>query len=134
MLLKPHLPDAQIVDCLRREFGLTVESIEFLPIGADADTAVYQAITETLYFVKLRGGDFDEMTIVVPHFLGTQGISQMIAPIPTTMVNLDLPGPLRRHPLPIRQRSGRLQRRDERRAMGRARAGAQAHPPRRAAV
>ena len=84
MLLKPHLPDAQIVDCLRRDFGLAVDTIEFLPIGADADTAVYQATSaETLYFVKLRGGDFDEMTIVVPHFLGTQGISQIIAPIAT---------------------------------------------------
>ncbi len=32
--------------------------------------------------MKLRGGDFDEMTIVVPHFLGSQGISQIIPIIP----------------------------------------------------
>ncbi|MGA7672004.1 MAG: aminoglycoside phosphotransferase family protein [Nitrolancea sp.] len=84
MLEKPNLPDEKITDHIRSEFGLTVESLEFLPIGADADTAVYRAITnETLYFVKLRGGDFDEMTIVVPHFLETHGISQLIAPIPT---------------------------------------------------
>ncbi len=46
MLLKPDLPDEQIIDCMRRDYGLTVDSIEFLPIGADADTAVYRAIAD----------------------------------------------------------------------------------------
>ncbi len=84
MLEKPDLADQQIIDCLRRDFGLKVDALEFLPIGADANSAVYRAIADdTPYFVKLRSGDYDEMTIVVPHFLGSQGIAQLIAMIST---------------------------------------------------
>ncbi len=38
--------------------------VEFLPIGADVNTAVYKAIAGgTDYFVKLRSGDFNDLTI-----------------------------------------------------------------------
>jgi spectinomycin phosphotransferase len=85
MLEKPDIADKLIVECLRRDYGLRITDLEFLPLGADADTAVYRAVAEdgTPYFVKLRGGDFDELTIIVPHYLETQGIPHLIAPIET---------------------------------------------------
>jgi spectinomycin phosphotransferase len=53
-----------------------------LPLGADANTAVYRARNgETDYFVKLRSGTFDAQTVLVPHLLSQQGIEHVIAPL-----------------------------------------------------
>ena len=86
MLEKPDLPDEIIIACLRNEYGLRVTQIAFLPIGADLNTAVYRAVAEdgSLYFVKLRRGAFDEITVTLPKFLSDQGIAQIIAPLATT--------------------------------------------------
>ncbi|HLV36805.1 MAG TPA: aminoglycoside phosphotransferase family protein [Spirillospora sp.] len=83
MLEKPNLPDSRIVDCLRTDYGLDAVRLSFLPLGADRDTAVYRAVTgdATPYFVKLRRGDFDETTVIVPRLLGDLGIRQIIAPL-----------------------------------------------------
>lgn len=68
MLEKPDIQDTNILYCLRDDYGLKAAQVEFLPLGADRNTAVYRAITDdgTAYFVKLRSGDFDEMTIIAP--------------------------------------------------------------------
>lgn len=84
MLEKPDIADSEIVACLRRDYGLNVARLTFLPLGADRDTAVYRAVTDAAdYFVKLRSGGFDEMTIAVPKLLYDQGIRQVIAPLAT---------------------------------------------------
>ena len=83
MLEKPGLQDEHIVACLQNEFGLSVVQISFLPLGADLNTAVYRAVAEdeTVYFVKLRQGVFDETSVALPRFLSEQGIEQIIAPL-----------------------------------------------------
>jgi spectinomycin phosphotransferase len=85
MLEKPDLDDVKIRDCLRDEYGLNVVQIAFLPLGADRNTAVYRVVAdhETPYFVKLRRGDFDETTVLVPKLLHDQGVTQIIAPLST---------------------------------------------------
>ena len=85
MLEKPKLKDGKIIDCLRNEFGLSVEKLSFLPLGADWNTAVYRVITndKTAYFVKLRKGDFNEASVTVPNFLSNSGIKQIIPPLAT---------------------------------------------------
>lgn len=84
MLEKPNIEDHTIADCLQAAYDLTVRAIEFLPIGADKNTAVYRAATdEGAYFVKLRSGTFDELTVAIPKYLHEQGITQVIAPITT---------------------------------------------------
>jgi spectinomycin phosphotransferase len=85
MLEKPDIQDEKIAECIQVEYGLNIVQIAFLPLGADQDTAVYRAVTddETPYFVKLRSGVFDEMTIMVPKLLHDQGIQQVIAPLST---------------------------------------------------
>jgi spectinomycin phosphotransferase len=85
MLEKPDIPDEKIIDCLRDEYGLKVVEVAFLPLGADRDTAVYRVLGDdaTPYFVKLRRGAFDEITVIVPKLLHDQGIQHVIAPLPT---------------------------------------------------
>ncbi|MEP6987229.1 MAG: aminoglycoside phosphotransferase family protein, partial [Chloroflexota bacterium] len=85
MLERPALSDEKIIACLRDEYGLKIDKIVFLPLGADMNTAVFRADTEdsTPYFVKLRSGHFDAIAVDVPKFLFDQGISQIIAPLPT---------------------------------------------------
>lgn len=85
MLEKPDIPDESIIACLQAEYGLPAAQITFLPLGADRNTAVYRVITDsaTAYFVKLRSGPFDEITILTPKLLHDQGITQIIAPLST---------------------------------------------------
>lgn len=85
MLEKPDLPDKKIVACLQSEYGLTVVRVAFLPLGADLNTAVYRAFSDDqkTYFVKLRRGVFDEISVELPQFLSEQGIGQIIAPLKT---------------------------------------------------
>jgi len=85
MLEKPDLPDQLIISRLQDGYGLQVRRLTFLPIGADVNTAVFRVDTEdgTAYFLKLRKGDFDEITVAVPQFLKAQGIRSIIAPLET---------------------------------------------------
>ena len=85
MLEKPNVSEAQIRSCLVDHYGLATAQINFLPIGADKDTAVYRVSAQdrTAYFLKLRRGDAEETSAVLPKFLGDQGIRQIIAPIET---------------------------------------------------
>ena len=85
MLEKPDLPDERILACLQDEYGLWVSKVAFLPLGADLNTAVYRFATgnDIPYFLKFRRGVFDEISVVLPKFLSDQGITQIIAPLPT---------------------------------------------------
>jgi len=82
MLEKPDLQDQLIISRLQDEYGLHVNQLTFLPLGADVNTAVFRVVTEDekAYFLKLRKGDFDEITVAVPQFLKAQGIQSIIAP------------------------------------------------------
>ncbi len=85
MLVKPDIPDEQLLACLRDHYGLRGAQIAFLPIGNDVNTAVYRVVSEaaTPYFLKLRRGSFDTTTVAIPKFLRDCGVEQVIAPIET---------------------------------------------------
>lgn len=85
MLEKPAIEDASILAALRDQYNLTIAQIEFLPLGADPNTAVYRATAAdgAAYFVKLRTGAFDEITVTLPAWLAAQGIRQIIPPLAT---------------------------------------------------
>jgi spectinomycin phosphotransferase len=85
MLERPEIRDDQIAACVQHDYGLRVSRIAFLPLGADRDTAVFRVVAddETPYFLKLRGGIFDETSVALPRFLRDQGIAQIIAPLAT---------------------------------------------------
>jgi spectinomycin phosphotransferase len=85
MLEKPDLQDEKIISCLQEAYEFQVRTVEFLPLGADVNTAVYRITTTdgTPRFLKLRSGDFDETAVRLPKFLSDQGIKQIISPLTT---------------------------------------------------
>jgi spectinomycin phosphotransferase len=86
MLEKPDLQDEHIIACVQDAYGLSVAYVAFLPLGADRNTAVYRVVADdnTPYFLKLRGGDFDETSVAFPKCLSDQGIQHIIVPLTTT--------------------------------------------------
>jgi len=85
MLEKPDLEDEKIIACLNDVYGLRVEDVTFLPLGADLNTAVYRASTMDGkgYFVKLRRGDFNAAAVTVPNALHALGMPQIIPALET---------------------------------------------------
>jgi len=90
MLEKPAITDEAVVAGVQAAFGLAVDRLDFLPLGADVNTAVYRLITQdqTPYFLKLRGGRFNELSVRLPQFLSDQGIAEIIRPFTTQSGNL----------------------------------------------
>ena len=85
MLIKPNLKDEEIIACLRDAYGLTIDKVLFLPLGADFNTAVYRVTTNngSDYFLKLRSGEFLEASVSVPKYLVDLDIKQVIPPLAT---------------------------------------------------
>ena len=85
MLEKPEIEEREIIRCVQAEYGLPVQAITFLPLGADQNTAVYRVVTRdgTAYFLKLRRGEFDEASVAVPNYLHAQGLTNIIPSLTT---------------------------------------------------
>jgi spectinomycin phosphotransferase len=85
MLEPPKINNTLLTSALRDKHDLPVRRLEFLPLGADVNTAVYRVVSEddAVYFLKLRRGTFGEMSVAFPKYLYDQGIPQIIAPVPT---------------------------------------------------
>lgn len=83
MLEKLKLPDHLIISGVKAEYGLDVTDVTFLPLGYDMNTVVYRVDTTdgAVYFLKLRKGDFNPLTLAVPQFLSSLGIRSIIAPL-----------------------------------------------------
>ena len=87
MLEKPELQHDLLKTRLSDAYGLRVTHFAFLPLGADINTAVYRVeagddgAQGRAYFLKLRRGPVNEMSVAIPAFLAGQGIRQIIAPI-----------------------------------------------------
>jgi spectinomycin phosphotransferase len=47
LLEKPDIQDGRVIDCLQDAYGMSIVQIEFLPLGADQNTALYRAVAET---------------------------------------------------------------------------------------
>ncbi len=86
MLEKPALADDQLVSIIRADFGIELASVEFLPIGADVDTAVYKGVANdgAEYFIKLRRGARADIGVRIPQALVENDVEHIIAPILTT--------------------------------------------------
>ncbi len=82
---KPFLQDERLIDLLHAAYGLRIERVEFLPIGADINAAKYRVETDepALYFLKLSKGIFQQASLLIPQFLHDQGIRQVIPPLKT---------------------------------------------------
>src|SRR3990167_7353333 len=69
-----------IIDCLNTNYGIAVNTLIFLPIGADMNASVYKAETQgsQSYFVKLKRGHRHDMSIAILALLQASGIEQII--------------------------------------------------------
>jgi spectinomycin phosphotransferase len=85
VLEKPDLRDENIIACLQDAYDLPVVQVAFLPLGVDRNAAVYRVVSddEVAYFLKLRGGDFDDTAVTLPKLFSDQGIEQIISPMAT---------------------------------------------------
>jgi spectinomycin phosphotransferase len=95
MLTPPDLSRETVAQYLADAYGLHDARIEFLPLGADVNSAVFRinASDGAAYFLKLRRGDFDQPVVAVPAFLHhDKGIEAVMAPLPTTSQQLSTQG------------------------------------------
>jgi spectinomycin phosphotransferase len=86
MLTPPDLSPDVIAAYVRDAYSVDVTQVTFLPIGADADAAVYRldSADRTAYFLKLRSARFDEIAVTVPAFLHEHGAPAVMTPLLTT--------------------------------------------------
>lgn len=94
MLERPGLGDDRIRMCLEAHYGLTVTGIEFLPLGFDSYAGVYRveareggSVTRP-YFLKVKGDEVSAISLALPHTLNRQGITAIVAPLPTVTGDL----------------------------------------------
>lgn len=84
-MMKPKVNNQDLIECLLTQYGIEVERLSFLPIGADFNTAIYQviAVDQREYFLKLRGAGFSESSALIPSHLDKKGVHSVIPPIET---------------------------------------------------
>ncbi len=85
--MKQPLSDQRIIDCLNANYGIKVDRLTFLPIGADINASVYKAETpdQSSYFIKLKQGHHHDISATIIALLHEAGIQQIIPPIKTTL-------------------------------------------------
>jgi len=82
---KSDLLDQNIITCLQAAYGLEIAQLNFLPLGADQHAAVYRIVScsKAVYFLKLRSGPFNKISLTLPKYLSEQGIPQVTPPLTT---------------------------------------------------
>lgn len=85
MLFKPDLQDQFIINRLQDAYGLDIIHLEFLPLGADWQAAVFRGVTNSgqTYFLKLKKEGINDISLSLPKFLSEQGILQVTPPLET---------------------------------------------------
>ena len=75
-----------IIDCLNTDYGIEVATLTRLPLGADLNASVYKAraYDQSSYFVKLKRGHHDDISVTILSLLRDAGIQQIIPPVKTT--------------------------------------------------
>src|SRR5688572_5994326 len=85
LIEKPDISDEKIIVALHENYSISVNGIEFLPLGNDSSAFAYRVETNTQvsYFLKLKKGILKQAGIFVPRFLKDNGIKQVTAPLLT---------------------------------------------------
>src|SRR6266498_1869808 len=79
------ISEERLRTCLQDHYDLNPITLEFLPRGRDYTAGVYRVVSKegTSYLLKVKSGVLYEPCCLVPRYLSTQGISAVVAPIPT---------------------------------------------------
>jgi spectinomycin phosphotransferase len=83
---QPGIPEEHLRICLQNQYNLIPVTLEFLPRGHDYNAGVYRVVSEqgTPYLLKVKSRSLYEPSCLVPRFLRDQGITSVVAPLPTT--------------------------------------------------
>src|SRR5437016_9170256 len=83
---QPKIPEEQLRVCLQDQYNLYPVTLEFLPLGLDYNAGVYRVVSEqgTAYLLKVTSRPLYEPRCLVPRYLYDQGITSVVAPIPTS--------------------------------------------------
>src|SRR2546423_1472879 len=82
----PRIAEEDLRACLQDQYDLSPVTLTFLPLGHDYDAGVYRAVSEqgTAYLLKVTSRPLYEPRCLVPRYLYDQGITSVVAPIPTS--------------------------------------------------
>ncbi|HEX9133078.1 MAG TPA: aminoglycoside phosphotransferase family protein [Ktedonobacteraceae bacterium] len=85
MRAQPSIPEEHLRTCLQEQYDLNHVTLEFLPLGLDYNAAVYRVVSEqgAAYLLKVTSRSLYEPRCLVPRYLNDQGITSVVAPIPT---------------------------------------------------
>ena len=82
---QPGIPEERLRACLQDQYDLYPVTLEFLPRGKDYNAGVYRVVSEqgTAYLLKVTSRPLYEPGCLVPRYLRDQGITSVVAPVPT---------------------------------------------------
>jgi spectinomycin phosphotransferase len=85
LLERPNLQEDKIQACLEKSYGLVVSSIQFLRVGNDSSAWAFRVDTTggSPFFLKVKKGLVDPPGVLIPSYLHSQGIKQVVAAVPT---------------------------------------------------
>lgn len=85
MRTPPNITEEQLRACLQNQYGLVPVTFEFLPLGLDYNAGVYRVASEqgAACLLKVTSRPLYEPRCLVPRYLNDQGITSVVAPIPT---------------------------------------------------
>jgi spectinomycin phosphotransferase len=81
----PRILDEHLRACLQDQYDLYPVTLEFLPRGKDYSAGVYRVVSTqgAAYLLKITSRPLYEPSCFVPRYLSNQGITAVVAPIPT---------------------------------------------------
>ncbi len=82
----PSIGKERLRACLQDEYSLISVLLEFLPLGHDYNAGVYHVVSVQgrAYLLKATSRLLYEPSYLVPAYLRDQGITSVVAPIPTS--------------------------------------------------
>src|SRR5690348_7960687 len=83
MLDKPAVDEGMLAAQVAATWAVDVAGLVFMPVGLDGHAWGYQvdASGGARYFLKMRRGEFTPAAALLPEFLLTHGVGQVVAPI-----------------------------------------------------
>jgi spectinomycin phosphotransferase len=81
----PKIEEEDLRACVQDQYELGLVTLAFLSLGHDYDAGVYRAVNErgTAYLLKVTSRPLYEPRCLVPRYLLDQGITSVVAPLPT---------------------------------------------------
>jgi spectinomycin phosphotransferase len=85
MRTQPRILEEHLRTCLREQYDLYPATLDFLPRGLDYNAGVYRVVGKqgTAFLLKVTSRPLYEPAFLVPFYLNNQGITSVVAPMPT---------------------------------------------------